>query len=73
MYKTVPNNEHVLLDAVRSHLGLNNDSALAKRLMMDRSALSNIRSRKRPMPDWVLLSIHEETEWPFDKIRSLAA
>jgi len=66
---------HLVLDAVKHHLGVETDKELASRLGMLPSGVSKLRKRihgsHNGVPaEWVI-AIHKVTHWPIDRIELL--
>lgn len=59
-----------LLDLVKKELRLKNDAALCRTLKCAPPMLSKIRKRKLPVSDWLLISMHEETDISIRDLKS---
>jgi transcriptional regulator with XRE-family HTH domain len=60
-----------LLDAIRSHLQLNSDGALAKRLKITRDLIKDIRHGHVPIGASMLMWMHEATGISIEELRRL--
>jgi hypothetical protein len=65
--KNVPN----LLDALREHFEVKNDSALARKLAVSPPVVSKLRGGGK-LGNTMILRIHERTGWAAEAIRELA-
>ena len=61
----------LLLDTLKEMLLLSSDSALAEALGTTPSLLSKVRHGKLPVADWLLISMHEESELSIGELRAL--
>ncbi|HEX7636584.1 MAG TPA: hypothetical protein VF427_15080, partial [Noviherbaspirillum sp.] len=60
-----------LLDTLLQRLDLSSDDALSRKLKVDVSIISNIRSRKFPVSGSLLLWMHEASGMDIDELRCL--
>lgn len=64
-------NPSLMLDAVISHLGVKNDAALCRALMVPAPVVSKIRNHRSAVSAALLLRIHEVTDLPVKALRAL--
>lgn len=66
-------NPDLLLDTMRSELGLKNDAQLAYRIGISAPSLSKLRKRRQPVTALMLLAIHDVDShlYPVARIRKL--
>lgn len=60
-----------LLDTLKELLLLRSDSDLAAVLGTTPSLISKVRHRQLPVADWLLISMHEESELSIRELRAL--
>jgi hypothetical protein len=60
-----------LVDALRNHLGLENDAALARRLHVRPPTLSKVRNRRVAVSPALLIAMHEASGLPIHALRRL--
>jgi hypothetical protein len=60
-----------LLDRLKELLLLRNDTELAIALQTTPGLISKVRHGKLPVSDWLLISMHEESELSIRELRAL--